>query len=210
MALHPVKSCGQQTHHNGSFPSLESRMPGPDYARQKPFMSSTAAKRFAASVLLAVTCGWTGTSTAAKAESSASVVARLYKDFAWEAMASQPALFGEDIAHQDKLTLNRYFTPVLAELLMRDAACQARVQGICNLDFALLFHSQDPRVTDLDIQLRSQNLVEVAFKDPVSDERTVIAFQLAQVGGKWKIADVLYGEQREVSLRSVLSRRMPR
>jgi hypothetical protein len=173
-------------------------------------MSSTAAKRIAASALFALACGWTGMSSAATAESPAFVVAQLYRDFAWEAMTSQPELFGEDLAHQSKTRLQRYFTPALAELLVRDAACQARVGGICNLDFALLFHSQDPRVTDLDVQLRSQGLVEVAFKDPVSDERTVIAFRLARLAGKWKIADVLYGGQPGVSLKSVLSRQMAR
>jgi hypothetical protein len=172
-------------------------------------MSSTAAKRIAASMLLAFACGWTGTSFAAKAESAAAVVARLYKDFAWEAMAGQPELFGEGLAHQDKTTLRRYFTPALAELLVRDAACQARVRGICNLDFALLFYSQDPRVIDLDIQPRSLDQVDVAFKDPVSEEKTKIAFQLVRTDGKWRVADILYGQQG-TSLKDVLSRRMPR
>jgi hypothetical protein len=172
-------------------------------------MSSTAAKRIAVSMLLAFACGWTNASLAAKEESAAGVVARLYKDFAWEAMTSQPKLFGEDLAHQDKATLLRYFTPTLAELLARDAACQAKVRGICNLDFTLLFYSQDPRVTDLDIRPQSLDLVEVAFKDPVSGERTRIAFRLARVDGKWRVADILYGQQG-TSLKNVLSRRMPR
>lgn len=172
-------------------------------------MSSTAAKRIAAPMLLAFACGWTGTSFAAKAESAAVVVARLYKDFAWEAMASQPAFFGEGLAHQDKATLQRYFTPALADLLVRDAACQVKVQGTCNLDFALLFYSQDPRVTDLDIEPRSLDQVDVAFKDPVTEERTKIAFRLARVDGKWRVADILYGQQG-TSLKNVLSRRMPR
>jgi hypothetical protein len=160
-------------------------------------------------MLLAFACVWANASFAAKAESAAAVVARLYKDFAWEAMAGQPELFGEGLAHQDKATLRRYFTPVLAELLMRDAACQARVRGICNLDFAPLFYSQDPRVIDLDIQPRAPDQVEVAFKDPVSEERTQIAFRLVQVDGKWRVADILYGQQG-MSLKNVLSRRLPR
>ena len=171
-------------------------------------MSSIAAKRIAVSMLLAVSCGWTDVSLAAEAESGVAVVTRLYKDFAWEAMASQPEFFGEGLAHQDKATLKRYFTPALAELLVRDAVCQARVKGICNLDFVLLFYSQDPRVVDLDIQPRSSGQVDVAFKDPVSDERTKIAFRLMQVGGKWRVADILYGQQG-TSLKNVLSRRMP-
>lgn len=82
------------------------------------------------------------------------------------------------------------------------------MQGIRNLDVALLFHSQDPRVTDLDIQPRSTDQVEVAFKDPVRGERTKIAFRLARVDGKWGGADILYGQQG-TSLKNVLSRRMP-
>ena len=167
-------------------------------------------RRIAASVLLIFACGWTGACLAASAEPATTVVARLYKDYAWEAMASQPALFGEGLAHQDKATLQRYFTPALAELLERDAACQARVRGICNLDFALLFYSQDPRVTDLDVQQRSSDQVEVAFKDPVTDKKTIIVFRLVRTGGKWRIADILYGNRQGASLKGVLSRRMPR
>jgi hypothetical protein len=98
-------------------------------------MRSTATKRIAASMLLAFACGWTGSSSAAKAESAAAVVARLYK--------------------------------------------------------------------------RSFDQVDVAFKDLVNGERTKIAFRLARVDGKWRIADILYGQQG-TSLKDVLSRRMPR
>ena len=172
-------------------------------------MLSTAANRIIVIASLALGLGCASAAVAAKPESEAFVVARLYKDFAWQAIASQPNLFGEGLAHQRKATLEKYFSPALAELLVRDAACQVKSQGICNLDFDLLFDSQDPRVTDLNVETVTSGKVSVAFKDPVTDEQKRIAFHLSQVAGKWKIADIVYGKDGQLSLLKVLSRRNP-
>lgn len=114
-------------------------------------MLSTAIKRLGIAMSISMVIGWAGAVFAANAEQETVVVAKLYKDFAWQAMASQADLFGEDLAHQRKATLENYFAPALADLLIKDAACQVKHQGICNLDFDMLFGSQDPRVTDLDV-----------------------------------------------------------
>ena len=114
-------------------------------------MSSIAVKRLALMLSVALTIGWSGPVLAAKTDNEAAVVTKLYKDFAWQAVASQADLFGDDLSHQRKETLEKYFSPALADLLVKDAACQTRSQGICNLDFDLLFDSQDPRVTDLNV-----------------------------------------------------------
>jgi hypothetical protein len=168
-------------------------------------MSSFAVNRVVVTAWLALALGWTGTAYAEKPKAEAGVVASLYRDFGWQAFASQQNLFGDDLAHQKKATLEKYFAPDLAELLVRDAVCQVRSQGICNLDFELLFDSQDPRVTDLDVQTVALGKVAVSFKDPVNDETTKIEFNLAQVAGKWKIADVIYRRNGESSLKKVLS-----
>jgi hypothetical protein len=172
-------------------------------------MSSTAVKRLCILASVSVAIGWAIPALAAKAETGTVVVAKLYKDFAWQAMASQADLFGEDLAHQRKATLEKYFAPVLADLLLKDAACQVKYQGICNLDFDLLFNSQDPRVTDLDITLASPGKVSVVFKDPVDERQTQIDFAVAQVAGVWKITDIIYRKPQELSLKKVLSRKIP-
>lgn len=172
-------------------------------------MSSTVVSSLVAIASLALILGPTGTAVAAKSDTEATVIARLYKDFAWQAIASQPALFGNDLAHQSKADLEKYFVPALANLLVRDAACQVKTQGICNLDFELLFNSQDPRVTDLAVETLAPGKVAVAFKDPVTDEKTTIRFTLVQSAGKWKIADIIYGNKGEPSLKNVLSRSAP-
>jgi hypothetical protein len=172
-------------------------------------MLSTAAKGITTIAALVLALGWSAAAVAAKPESEASVVARLYRDFAWQAIASQADLFGEDLAHQRKAAFERYFSPRLAALLVRDAACQLKSQGICRLDFDLLFDAQDPRVIDLDVTPVASGKVAVTFKDPVTQQKTTIAFHLSQVGGKWKITDLLYEKEGQASLLNILSRSIP-
>lgn len=172
-------------------------------------MSSIAAKRLGVIISASLAIGWADTAFAAKADNEATVVARLYKDFAWQAVASQTDLFGKDLSHQSKATLEKYFAPTLADLLVKDAACQIRSQGICNLDFDPLFDSQDPRVTDLDVSLTLPGKVAVVYKDPVDGTAMQIDFDVARVAGAWKITDIVYRRPEKVSLRQVLSHKIP-
>lgn len=172
-------------------------------------MLSTAASRIVTMALAALASGWAGTAVAAKAETEAAVVARLYKDFAWQAIGGQPDLFGDDIVHQSRTTLEKYFAPALADLLVQDVACQVKSQGICNLEADLLFDSQDPRVTDLELTAVAPGRVAVVFKDPTNNETTNIEFLVAQVRGQWKIADIIYSKGGRWSLKKVLSKKIP-
>lgn len=170
-------------------------------------MLCTAANRLVILLILFALAGG-GNAAEAKAETEAGVVAKLYKDFAWQAIASQPDLFGNDIAQQSRSTLERYFTPALANLLVRDVACRVKFQGVCNLDVDVLFDSQDPRVTDLEVATMEPGRVAVVFKDPINDETTKIEFIVTQVAGKWKIADIIY-KRGGWSLKKVLSNKIP-
>lgn len=171
-------------------------------------MSSIAANRLIVAVVLSLTLGHAAPAFAARPAGAADVVIRLYKDFAWQAMTGQPELFGKNLAHQDKSTLSRYFSPVLVDLLMKDATCQRKYQGICNLDFDLLFDSQDPRVIDLDVDAGVPGKISIVFKDPVDDKRTQIDFEVARFSGTWKIVDIVY-RNNGTSLKTLLSRRVP-
>lgn len=143
---------------------------------------------------------------AAPAGAATEVVARLYKDFGWQAFATNE-VFGEGLEHQGKEALMRYFSPELAELLVKDRACQRREQGICRLDFDILFDSQDPVVTDLDVKPGSAGKVRVSFKNPVNGQTTNIEFVVARSAGKLKIVDVLYGAEADRSLKRLLQGR---
>jgi hypothetical protein len=172
-------------------------------------MWSIVVKRLGTLALVAVVVGWTDSAVAAKTNPEAAVVAKLYKDFAWQAMAGQPDLFGADISHLDKRALEKYFAPRLADLLVKDAACAIKYQGICNLDFDLLFDSQDPRVTDLEITAVAPGKVLVVFTDPVEQKKTQIDFKVERIGGIPKITDIIYHEPAASSLVKVLSHKIP-
>lgn len=150
-----------------------------------------------------------GGAFATPAEPETKVVARLYKAFAWQAFTAQPDLFGEGLPGERREGLEKYFAPDLARSLADDFACQARTRGVCKLDFDLLFDSQDPRVSDLDLERVSAGVVRVRFKDPVTEATTRIEFKLAVVGGKWRIRDVAYATANRSSLKAVLSRELP-
>jgi hypothetical protein len=140
---------------------------------------------------------------AAPSGTATELVARLYKDFGWQAFATNE-VFGEGLEHQGKEALMRYFSPELAELLVKDRACQRKEQGICRLDFDILFDSQDPVVTDLDVKMGSAGKVRVSFKNLVNGQTTNIQFVVAHSGGKPKIVDVLYGAKADRSLKRLL------
>jgi hypothetical protein len=173
-------------------------------------MLFTAAKRLIVIAALGLPICFPSTTSAAQAASEAMVVAKLYRDYAWQAIATQPALFGESLAGENKTKLENYFTPELAKLLVEDFACQIRAKGICNLDFDLLFDSQDPRVADLTVETTQPGNVRVEFTDPVSNKKTRIEFRVANVTGKWRIADIMYTEHPQQSLRSILSHPIPK
>ncbi|AKU24885.1 hypothetical protein ACZ75_13475 [Massilia sp. NR 4-1] len=170
-------------------------------------MWCTAVKRMLVCVEIVAAFGWGGQVIAAPAETEASVVARLYKDFGWQAFASQRELFGEVLQHQDKAVLRRYFAPSLVELLIHDSICQIKEHGICLLDFDILFDSQDPVITDLEVQRQSSGKVQIRFKDPTNGQAREIEFLVVRLAGQWKIADILYRTKAEPSLKRILLRR---
>lgn len=172
-------------------------------------MSSIAVKQLSALVVAAAAIGWTGIAVAAKADPETAVVAKLYKDFAWQAMTGQPDLFGQDVSHLNRRALEQYFAPALADLLLQNAACEVKYQGICNLDFDLLFASQDPLVSDLEITALAPGKVSVTFINPVDQTKTKIDFQIKRIGGTPKITDVIYRMPDPSSLVKMLSQKIP-
>jgi hypothetical protein len=173
-------------------------------------MLSTGAKRSLVIACLGLSLCWSSNTLAARPESEAKVVARLYKDYAWQAFSTQSELFGDGLGGQSKAILEQYFTPDLAKLLVEDTACEIRTKEMCNLDFDLLFDSQDPRITDLEVARLAPGRVRVQFIDPVTSETTRIDYQLIMVGGKWRITDILYGAHPQPSLKRTLSRPRPK
>jgi hypothetical protein len=71
-------------------------------------MSSTVIKRSIVIALLGLSLFWATGASSAQPESEAKVVARLYKDYAWQAFTEQPELFGDGLTSESKATLEKY------------------------------------------------------------------------------------------------------
>jgi hypothetical protein len=130
-------------------------------------------------------------SSASAADTASQAVARLYRDYAWEAVVAQPSTPG--LAQQPKTVLLKYFTPKLASALAADAACSARNAEICALDFAPLWASQDPAAVDLSVSPGTRaGQVGVQFTYPGTGQVLRLTFRLVRTKAGWRVADIVY------------------
>lgn len=152
---------------------------------------------------------------AVEKDTGTAVVARLYKDFAWQAIVSsdQPsestAAFGHTLAAQSESTLNKYFDAGLTSLLVRDAKCVRRTRELCNLEFDPIFASQDSGATDLVVKASGPGQVTVRFKYPSNKQETALLYRVSQIAGQWKISDISYESIGGDSLKTLLMRKLP-
>jgi hypothetical protein len=118
-------------------------------------------------------------------------VRRLYRDFAWEAVFSDPDV-GKwvGLLQQPRSVLCRYFTPKLAELLVDDARCARKTRGICRIDFLPMWASQDPGATDLVVSPAVRGIVDVGFTYPGNGEQFKLRYSLVRTAPGWRIADI--------------------
>lgn len=127
------------------------------------------------------------------AAEAAATVARLYRDFAWEAVIDEPAAVGKPLVDQPRTVLERYFSKDLAGLILGDRHCRMRTREICKIDFSPLWASQDPGASGLRVAPgATADLVQVSFTYPGDSSKIAITYQLLHSKSGWRIADVLY------------------
>lgn len=143
--------------------------------------------------------------TAAAAQSTPTeAVTRLYRDYAWEVVFASPPAGVTGFAQSPRATLIKYVDTSLARLLVADQTCLARGQGICNLDFAPLWGSQDPAVSEFEIGATGDpTIVRVKYTIPGGDQEVTIDLQLARTPAGWRVRDIFY--EGGNSLRELLS-----
>jgi len=109
----------------------------------------------------------------------------------------QPDWFG------DEQTLSKYFDKELTALFMKDAECQKREQGVCNLEFDPIYEAQDfEKTTNLRIAAVAgqADLFNVTFTN--LGTRTLV-YKLTKTPDGWRISDIKYAEGP--SLKEILS-----
>lgn len=144
------------------------------------------------------------------------VVARLYRDFSWEALIS-PSFFAKDaLANQPVKVLKQYFTSRLAELIAKDTEFEIRTKELGHIDFMLIFGSQDPEgISNIRINRNAgTNVVSVLYDGNGEKDIMKMHFETVQTGSGWRISDIRYktrkshafpGQRLDFSLLELLS-----
>jgi len=142
-----------------------------------------------------------------QAETQAGVVARLYKDFAWQAVFSVQKTW-LPIASQPRPVLEKYFDDELTALLMAEQQCLARRKGeLCRIDFDLIFASQDPAAADLTVKQKGRETVSVEFVYPSSNEKIRVEYRLRQTPKGWRISDMRYSNMPGITVKQLLRKK---
>jgi hypothetical protein len=106
----------------------------------------------------------------------------------------------------DKRTLSKYFDNELTTLFIKDAECEKREQGVCNLDFDPIYDAQDfEKTTNLQIAAVADqpDLFKVTFTN--LGTRTLV-YRLTNTPSGWRISDIKYSDGP--SLKEILSRKI--
>lgn len=140
------------------------------------------------------------------------VVYSLYKDFGWgvyfDLTAKDSAKYlGSGIIEQPHTVLSRYFDNELSALILKDRACVKKEKAICNLDFDILFNSQDVTAINLKITQKESGKVVVDYQNPSNNSKIMIEYRLKKMGSDWKITDIIYMNNGRVSLKELLSKK---
>lgn len=147
-------------------------------------------RRFAASALVAITSNVAAQSV--KAPSGVDVVARLYRDFAWEAVVEAPNWNGHELVRQPRAVLAQYFDDTLVRLWLADRACEARTHGVCTIDFMPIWDSQDPSGSFVSITpTRDSALVHVELRRPYDKDARTLNYRLVKTAVGWRIHDIV-------------------
>ena len=119
----------------------------------------------------------------AKDDSPQEIVSALYKD--WGHQQDNP------IQKQSLTILKKYFSSDLADLLDADNKC-VNEGYVCNLDFNLLWNSQDPVAEKATISLGSTSDEAIVQIPGLQNKTEKIIFKLKEESGEWKIDDIQY------------------
>jgi len=130
-----------------------------------------------------------------------SIVYKLYKDYGWVALFSNPdtpdaiKFLGKPITQQPKNILINYFDDELANLLVQDDECIKNNPGeVCKLGFDPIFASQDIAAYDLRITDAGNGKVNVEYSYPSNHKNIKLIFFVVKTKGEWKISDIDYGK----------------
>jgi hypothetical protein len=135
---------------------------------------------------------------------SVALVKQLYREFAWEAVLTDPDPAMVGFMDQPRSELERFLTTKLAAELRRDREEVARTGEVGRLDFLPLWDSQDPSFVEVQIRPGPEpQTVLVTLASPHSEAPRKLTFRLKRTPAGLRIADIKYTSG--LSLTEVLS-----
>lgn len=156
----------------------------------------------AAWLLATVLATWAGHASAATQDEQVATVRALYARYAAEAAIDDTA--PPTLATAPPAVLRQHLTEALTRLWLRDRDCVKRTQEICRIDFAVLWDSQDPTGTRVNLAWDAAQARVTATLRRVDGSTRVLAYSLARETSGWRIDDIDFGPGRP-SLRQLLS-----
>jgi hypothetical protein len=125
-------------------------------------------------------------------------VAKLYQDFAAEAVMETAELSIPDLFGGTKATMTRYLDDQLVALVMADRECSRRTQEVCNLDFAPIWASQDMVGATVKIaQGKDPARVNVDVRFPQNEVRK-LTYVMVRTAAGWRVHDIEYEGQESL------------
>jgi hypothetical protein len=124
------------------------------------------------------------------ADERAAIVAKLYRDYAWEVVVFEPHF--PPFIDQPKEVLEQYLTPEMAALILKDRECLKRTRELCWIESPPLWVGNDPGAQDLTVTAGQGNEVAVRFTYPGSNKNFELRYRVVRIRAKWLIDDILF------------------
>jgi hypothetical protein len=135
----------------------------------------------------------TATAQQSAEQTAVHAVAKIYQDFAAEAVIDTAELSILDLFSRPKAALARYLDDGLVALVMADRDCSRRKNEVCNLDFAPIWDSQDMVGVTVSIAPgRTADRVLVELKFPPKGEVRKLTYVMKKSPAGWRIHDIEY------------------
>jgi len=114
-------------------------------------------------------------------------VAKLYQEFAAEAVIDSPELVPLDLFGRPKAAMARYLDDSLVSLVLADRACAERTGEICHLDFSPIWDAQDAVGATVKLSSAkdpSRVAAEISFPDKTVSRLTYV---MVKTAAGWRI-----------------------
>jgi hypothetical protein len=139
-------------------------------------------------------------------DSPIGVVMRLYHDYAYQSVIDQNVPY-DNLTGEPESVLEQYFDPELTRLVLADQKCADTSEGICNIDFMVMWDSQDAKGVTVEIKPTGKaNIIEVILKYPGFPSESLM-YTVTKTTRGYRVHDI---KSKKWSLIGLLNGRFPK